>query len=119
VLCCGRVDRPRMVNRGRNQVQKSRRDAGGTEVQWRIQWAAESGAVGCFWKTQAPAGGQRYERQMPALREFLWWAALYWRVERARHAVPLLKGPRRAKTKRVARLLLMDDNAGWPGGSVT
>jgi len=33
------------------------------EVQRRIQWAAESGALGCCWRAKAPAGGQRYEKQ--------------------------------------------------------
>jgi hypothetical protein len=46
-LCCGRASRPPVFNRGKNQIQKSRRDAGGTEVQRRIQWAAESRALRC------------------------------------------------------------------------
>ena len=62
----GELNRPPCSYRGRNQVQKSRRDAGGTEVQRRIQWAAESGALGCCWRTKAPAGGQRYEKQKAA-----------------------------------------------------
>ncbi|MGB9242171.1 MAG: hypothetical protein WCC03_02380, partial [Candidatus Acidiferrales bacterium] len=65
---------------------------GGTEVQRRIQWTAESGALVVV---------EREER----------------RPEASGTKSKSQRGGE--QTKCVARLLLMDDNAGWPGGSVT
>jgi hypothetical protein len=119
-LCCGRVEFLQGANIGAGTTN-SKEPAGR-----RRYGSAAADSMDCgVWCAlivegqKRRAGGQRYEKQKWRVANFFGGQHFAGgRAGTACRAPAERRNPYR-QTKGVARLLLMDDNAGWPGGSLT